>query len=97
MEEDIAIKILKQIKDLDDLCSCQFYKNGVKTRSCIGCREEAIKTVLGRLEQDERVIEEMANKLVREEKINIQCRPLKAGEYANVTKDIIDHFRKKCE
>lgn len=56
-------------------------------RHCAWSRQsEAIENILNRLEQDEKVIEEMA------EWINdLGCIDL------DINKDIIDHFRKKCE
>ena len=47
---------------------------------------KAIENILNRLEQDEKVIEEMAKWIN-----DLGCIDL------DINKDIIDHFRKKCE
>lgn len=85
MEEDI--KILKEIKEEYD------YAFGTKIyRPHSISREEiqAIENILSKIEQDERVIEEMAEYIVDLIKyIN--------SEETREIKEIIDHFRKKCE
>ena len=45
MNEEIAIKICEQMKDdIDNLCDC--CRKDEKNRTCIGCRELAIETIL---------------------------------------------------
>ena len=45
MNEEIAIKICEQMKDdIDNLCDC--CRKNEKNRTCIGCRELAIETIL---------------------------------------------------
>lgn len=45
MNEEIAIKICEQMKDdIDNLCDC--CRKNKKNRTCIGCRELAIETIL---------------------------------------------------
>ena len=45
MDEEIAIKICEQMKDnIDNLCDC--CRKDEKNRTCIGCRELAIETIL---------------------------------------------------
>ena len=45
MNEEIAIKICEQMKDdIDNLCDC--CRKDEKNRTCIGCRELAIATIL---------------------------------------------------
>lgn len=45
MNEKIAIKICEQMKDdIDNLCDC--CRKNEKNRTCIGCRELAIETIL---------------------------------------------------
>lgn len=87
MEEDI--KILKHIaiayKD-DEKVNNSLVNISTSTLITNGELAQAIENILNRLEQDERVIEEMA------EWINdLGCIDL------DIDKDIIDHFRKVCE
>ena len=76
MEEDI--KILEE-----------FITEGGRDWKCIDCgfnckgELQAIENILNRLEQDERVIEEMAKAWKQDDIRGIE--------------EIIDHFRKKCE
>ena len=45
VNEEIAIKICDQMKDdIDNLCDC--CRKDEKNRTCIGCRELAIETIL---------------------------------------------------
>ena len=45
VNEEIAIKICEQMKDdIDNLCDC--CRKNEKNRTCIGCRELAIETIL---------------------------------------------------
>ena len=45
VNEKIAIKICEQMKDdIDNLCDC--CRKNEKNRTCIGCRELAIETIL---------------------------------------------------
>ena len=45
MNEKIAIKICEQMKDdIDNLCDC--CRKDEKNRTCIGCRELEIETIL---------------------------------------------------
>ena len=45
MNEEIAIKICEQMKDdIYNLCDC--CRKNEKNRTCIGCRELAIETIL---------------------------------------------------
>ena len=45
VNEEIAIKICEQMKDdIDNLCDC--CRKDEKNRTCIGCRELAIETIL---------------------------------------------------
>ena len=83
MEEDI--KILKDlIKDFKDVDERTLYVKEVQAR----CKKriKAIENILNRLEQDERVIEEMA-----------ECINNLGWSDLDNNKDIIEHFRKKCE
>lgn len=75
MEEDI--KILKGI-NAGVLCFA-------KVKECERYAQ-AIENILNRLEQDEKVIKEMAKWIN-----DLGCIDL------DINKDIIDHFRKKCE
>lgn len=56
---------------------------------------KAIENILNRLEQDERVIEEMAEYI----HITQHCKVIFGGKkpVPYLKEDIIDHFRKKCE
>ena len=75
MEEDI--KILEELATWDNI---KLEKGDV-----------AIENILNRLEQDERVIEEMAKQLEKDAKWYLSDFDDMAVE------DIINHFRKKCE
>ena len=58
MNEKIAIKICEQMtSDVHDLCIC--CRKNEKDRTCIGCRELAIETIL---KENER-LKEIENKL----------------------------------
>ena len=59
MNEEIAIKICEQMtSDVHDLCIC--CRKNEKDRTCIGCRELAIETIL---KENER-LKEIENKLI---------------------------------
>ena len=59
VNEEIAIKICEQMKDdIDNLCDC--CRKDEKNRTCIGCRELAIETIL---KENER-LKEIENKLI---------------------------------
>ena len=58
MNEEIAIKICEQMKDdIDNLCDC--CRKDEKSRTCIGCRELAIETIL----KENARLKEIENKL----------------------------------
>ncbi len=58
MNEEIAIKICEQMKDdIDNLCDC--CRKDEKNRTCIGCRELAIETIL----KENARLKEIENKL----------------------------------
>ena len=93
MEEDI--KILKQFKEFlltIGIPSCKFEKE-----------IQAIDNMLYRLEQDERVIEEMAEYISDFDIDETICKKKTDDCYMDVyivngcKECIIDHFRKKCE
>ena len=59
MNEEIAIKICEQMKDdIDNLCDC--CRKDEKNRTCIGCRELAIETIL----KENTRLKEIENKLM---------------------------------
>ena len=59
MNEEIAIKICEQMKDdIDNLCDC--CRKDEKNRTCIGCRELAIETIL----KENARLKEIENKLI---------------------------------
>ena len=99
MEEDI--KILKEWVERDR----KMRDYSTETDFDKFCEEKniAIENILNRLEQDERVIEEMV-KYIEDYAIDDVCRKKDcyADEYKNghcmkCVNCIIDHFRKKCE
>lgn len=56
--------------------------------------EDTVEDIFNRLEQDERVIEEMAECIHRTQ----HCKVLFGGKVVPYyTNEIIDHFRKRCE
>ena len=58
LNEEIAIKICEQMKDdIDNLCDC--CRKDEKNRTCIGCRELAIETIL----KENARLKEIENKL----------------------------------
>ena len=58
VNEEIAIKICEQMKDdIDNLCDC--CRKDEKNRTCIGCRELAIETIL----KENARLKEIENKL----------------------------------
>lgn len=78
MEEEI--KILKE-----HLHTGHIYVN------CGFTITKAIENILNRLEQDERVIEEMAKQIEKDTEWYL-------SDFEDMTvEEIIDHFRKKCE
>ena len=59
VNEEIAIKICEQMKDdIDNLCDC--CRKDEKNRTCIGCRELAIETIL----KENTRLKEIENKLM---------------------------------
>lgn len=85
MEEDI--KILKRMLEIEKEClHYDVSKNEI----------QAIENILNRLEQDERVIEEMESKLKEIQDEYLDFCP-DCVDLANDLLKIIDHFRKKCE
>lgn len=59
MNEEIAIKICEQMtSDVHDLCIC--CRKNEKDRTCIGCRELAIETIL----KENARLKEIENKLI---------------------------------
>lgn len=83
MEEDI--KILKEK-----------ITNGTIYVQCGFTIDKAIENILNRLEQDERVIEEMESKLKEIQDEYLDFCP-DCVDLANDLLKIIEHFRKKCE
>ena len=86
MEEDI--KILKEVQW--NCLHLRQYKDDKAER-----KAQAIENILNRLEQDERIIEEMAEYI----HITQHCKVIFGGKkpVPYLKEDIIDHFRKKCE
>ena len=80
IKEDI--KILKELKEVQERC----IENTQDSPFTMLWKKQnqAIENILNRLEQDERVIEEMAEYIKNE------------WGFANKN-EVIDHFRKKCE
>ena len=59
VNEEIAIKICEQMtSDVHDLCIC--CRKNEKDRTCIGCRELAIETIL----KENEWLKEIENKLI---------------------------------
>ena len=99
MEEDI--KILKELKEVQEKC-IENTKDSPFTMLWEK-QNQAIENILNRLEQDEKVIEEMA-KYIEDTAIDDVCtkKDCCADKYENghckkCVNCIIDHFRKKCE
>ena len=111
MEKDIGIieNLKKYLQLLIDEGNHKIFYNDLghdeKVVDCI----QAIENILNRLEQDERVIEEMAEYMAREfpeyqlDKIYAELyncngldRKWTRGEEEEI-KDILKYFRKKCE
>ena len=80
--EDIKLlkELIKYYKEQEDE-SLQWH------RYTFSKERQAIENILNRLEQDEKVIEEMAKEL----------RTRQYNCYGKSVETIIDHFRKKCE
>ena len=86
MNEEIAIKICEQmIEDVESLCECPRFME--EKRTCVGCRELAIKTIL---QENKQLKEENNKKLDR--LINLEEKILDYQGKLSLLKITIENF-----
>lgn len=86
-EEKKSIEILKQ---MDDLCVCVYKDN----HTCIGCRENAVKTLLNLIEKLQKENQELENTKNNCPKFNTSGITCKIKECDYIPKDKIRHLLK---